>query len=725
MKLHVIIKKNFRLLLRSKSSALIVVLGPLLIIFLVGLAFDTSQTSAIKIGAYADSYTELTDSFIGALRGSDLMVIQYPSLDKCVDAIKMGQSHACVVFPADFEIRNDRQNEITFYIDRSRVNLVYLILDVLSSKVDVRASELTADMTTVLVEKLAFTEERLVNASPRLDAVDTDADDISGKQDIVSDKLTRLDLSFDEGDFGLDEVQDQAEGFLDAVDNIKDDALDAIDSALDDFEDLQSDIEGLGLNASVEEDLLDSINDSMEALISRRGSIEEIANDTDRANEAIADILDDIAERVEETAERFKAIAAARTQSIAQLSLTKERVEGIKAGIADVRARHQDVLASIRSTEVTDVVSIVSPITTRIEEVTIPQTHLNYMFPSIIVLIIMFISILLSSTLISIEKSSQAYFRNLITPTRDISFILGVYVTSLIILIIQIGIIIGISAYFFQSLVAENAATLALILFMLTTIFIFIGMMVGYFFKSDETTMLASVSIASVFLLVSDLIFPLESMPQNVLSVAIYNPFLLGADLVKKALLFGTPIELLKEDLYVLIAYMVIGFCLMFMVAIFSRKNLMKRQKKAPRTKYQTVQLSPKDFLAIDEKTRIKSLAELEKHLRTVDKKTFRESYDVQRHKICGWLKEHIKEKDLIRKMETETGLAAFLRHLKALEKNYQFSEDYEEADLGIEAKEAVPKPERKAADERKGDDGKDEGGPQEKEKAAPPKKRD
>ena len=59
-----IIKKDFKLLVRSKSSALVVLLGPLLIIFLVGLAFNTSSMYNLKVSVYSESYSDLTNSVI-------------------------------------------------------------------------------------------------------------------------------------------------------------------------------------------------------------------------------------------------------------------------------------------------------------------------------------------------------------------------------------------------------------------------------------------------------------------------------------------------------------------------------------------------------------------------------------------------------------------------------------------------------------------------------------
>ena len=55
-----IIKKNLKLLIRSKGSALIIILGPLLVIFLVGIAFDNLNTFSLNIGTYSERSEEHT-----------------------------------------------------------------------------------------------------------------------------------------------------------------------------------------------------------------------------------------------------------------------------------------------------------------------------------------------------------------------------------------------------------------------------------------------------------------------------------------------------------------------------------------------------------------------------------------------------------------------------------------------------------------------------------------
>lgn len=113
--LYKLIVKNFKLLIRSRASALIVVFGPLLIIFLVGIAFDNTNTYSINIGVYSGSYSEDTNSFIDELSKSEFKVIRTDSEEMCLESIKRGKLHTCIIFPDDLDVKKpNRQMKLYF-----------------------------------------------------------------------------------------------------------------------------------------------------------------------------------------------------------------------------------------------------------------------------------------------------------------------------------------------------------------------------------------------------------------------------------------------------------------------------------------------------------------------------------------------------------------------------------------------------------------------------------
>jgi hypothetical protein len=404
-----IIKKNFKLLIRSKSSALIIILGPLLVIFLVGIAFDNLNKFSLSIGTYSDNYNDLTNSFITKLQEKEFSVQKINSLDECTSQIKQGKLNICIVFPKGMSLDSDKTNEIEFYVDNSKINLVWMVLDTISTKVEERSSELSIDLTTTLLNKIDLTKTGINEITSKLDNIK-----LENKQ--ASDTL----VSAQDGTVGakFNDLKIKTESF-------KADLLQKIAGA-----------ESVILEASNKVDSSNMTNESKSSLKTRlfeiktylynmKSKLQEQTNMSTSDFTVLKNVINDIQSSLQKD---FDSIKAGLSSSDTELSKVQASLNLISSQLSDIK--------------ITNATTIVNPITTSIKPVTIEKTYLNYMFPSLVVLVIMFISILLSNTLVMMEKHSPAYFRNFITPTRDIVFILATYLTNVILVFIQLVIIL-------------------------------------------------------------------------------------------------------------------------------------------------------------------------------------------------------------------------------------------------------------------------------------------
>jgi len=144
-----IIKKNLKLLIRSRTSALIVLVGPLLLMLLMGLAFNSSSAMDIKVGTFSEKYSELSNGIKIQLEDDNFKVVEMSSEQNCMDAVKRGDVHVCVVFPKDLSVQSSEN--VIFHVDKTRLNLVYLVINSISNKLSVKSSELSTALTTTLV----------------------------------------------------------------------------------------------------------------------------------------------------------------------------------------------------------------------------------------------------------------------------------------------------------------------------------------------------------------------------------------------------------------------------------------------------------------------------------------------------------------------------------------------------------------------------------------------
>ena len=63
-----LIKINLKLLLNSKKSLVLLLIGPLLLVSLAVLAFDNNNTYNLNLGIYAESPTDLGHAYIKSLK---------------------------------------------------------------------------------------------------------------------------------------------------------------------------------------------------------------------------------------------------------------------------------------------------------------------------------------------------------------------------------------------------------------------------------------------------------------------------------------------------------------------------------------------------------------------------------------------------------------------------------------------------------------------------------
>jgi len=229
------------------------------------------------------------------------------------------------------------------------------------------------------------------------------------------------------------------------------------------------------------------------------------------------------------------------------IALISSNSESAQKELKEVSVILNNLIQSLSAISIVNEESLIMPIKTEINPIS-KESNWKHLFPTLASLIILLSGIVLSSNMVITERKAKARFRNYLTPTSDFSFVIGTYLTCLIILLFQI-ILLFLGAMYLTGITIGNIIPeISLVLFLSSSIFIFLGMFIGYLFKSEETTILAGISIAAVLVFFSNAILPIESMSLRFSAIAKYNPLFLTDSLLRKAILFsGSP------DMYELI----------------------------------------------------------------------------------------------------------------------------------------------------------------------------
>ena len=109
-----------------------------------------------------------------------------------------------------------------------------------------------------------------------------------------------------------------------------------------------------------------------------------------------------------------------------------------------------------------------------------------------------------------------------------------------------------------------------------------LGIIIGVLFSSAETSTLAAVSTGAIFLFMSNVILPIESMPHTLMIIARFNPFVICESLLRKSLLFRTDIISLALDTYagtpISALFFLVIYILISLIVLVTANSLTKKR---------------------------------------------------------------------------------------------------------------------------------------------------
>ncbi len=664
MKLLQVIIKNFKLLIRSKASAFTVLIGPLLIILLVSLAFSTKNTYELSIGYVNpanhanlanntinnitnvpnvranNTINNLTASFVDTLKQSKYYVQEFPDEQSCVKKIEEGVVHTCIIFPANFKISNEQRNEIRFLVDYSRINLVYKVIGTVSDILNIGSEEVSYSLTQTLLSRINSTVKDL-----RQDLTATDG--LSQKLsllmlDLQDAKAKSEAMTFESGSLSLGNIGDATASLNESIVSL---------------------IYQGGALINQSEELLNELG-SYENVTDIRGDFEKLRDDiltmhnttSDRLSELEVSIVvaSDSLSNLEANLENNKQLNQATQQ---KLDSAKNNLALIQASVLDLKKALDKTRQSLEGIAITQAETIVSPVNTKIEPVVPESSKLTFTFPYLLVLVIMFVALLLSSNIVIFEKSSKSFFRNHISPTRQEFFIISTFITSLIVVLFQTIIILGLANYFMHIPLFKNFISTIMLVFVASAFFIVLGMAIGYLFSTQEAAIMGSLIIGSVFLFISNMVIPLESFAPWLSNIISYNPFVLSSELLRKSLLFEISI---KESIPTLLllggAAIIIFILIVFSVGLRNKKRIKLPKGQVAISEEGTVSIMKEDSVASNLKLMVgdRSASNKEELLQLVSdisKAEFEEVVNSQENKIADWAEKALDDKKLASKL--------------------------------------------------------------------------
>jgi len=510
LKIFTIIKRNLLILYNSKISSLILVLGPLFLILIVGSMLKDTSIKNIKAGVYCEDKDSFCEDFLVKLKESRFIAESENSLESCKQKVISWEIHLCIEITKEKSsnryLMEKLSHKIILHVDFSKQRVVWQVIGRVKEIIDIESGKIK---DSIIVD------------------VRNNIDDILISSEKIEEKMIEAEGYFNTIDYHLDDISRKVAEVNSGIDSIS------------------ADMKIIKLNIDItKEKIRGNFTEGVSYLEIVEREIDEIEAIISAGNQSFSSggINTKIYELKEELSELKNKIILLKEE----LREKQRELENIKE--LDLNRAAEPIPVSYKS------------VGERQGEIEKELGFLDYLFPSFLILYIMFSSLLFSSLLIIRERLSGAHVRNILSNTSGTSFILGNFISCFLIVVIQMVIIVAVGNKFLNINLFLNFASLFVAVLLSAFVFIFFGMAIGYLFNSQESASLSAVSVGIIFLIFSSLITPREILPEIFSKIVSFSPFSIFENKFISVIIFGSGISFSVSEL--------IGLVLTFLVLV-------------------------------------------------------------------------------------------------------------------------------------------------------------
>ena len=191
-------------------------------------------------------------------------------------------------------------------------------------------------------------------------------------------------------------------------------------------------------------------------------------------------------------------------------------------------------------------------------------------FPKILLLIIMFISLLTSSFICLNYIESSATIRIKTIKRMFIPSFLAIFISSFLIIIIPIICVIILGNYLFLLPFFDKALIVSLLITISISIYSLLGIGLSYLIKKKSLTLIVSIFLLIFLLFFSGFILPIERMGRIPAQIASNFPGNLASDALNKAIFYDQPLNSLNSTILIL-ALILIGILIIVLIIKYFR----------------------------------------------------------------------------------------------------------------------------------------------------------
>lgn len=606
MKLRSEIEKDAKQFFRERRTLVLLFVAPIIVLLILGGVFGrtSAEIGGTEIGLCDLDKSGFSTLFVEGIKNST-KISDYSNLSGCGDAaereVREGRLAAAIVIPEGFQgsIEKGESGSLAVFIDNSRIQTAPSIEAFMKAAVQETGQRIGTEFILTVWEKLdsaAYELEGLledVNESRgrayeirdnlqetaktlnamnisvvenELDAANITIDEVLASLDSVEANLTGIETKFAEYDYELNQSESDLIYVNDSLANISAyvtaaksalncsdpvyiaycASLDSVDSAL------------APARTSVD-DRIARIRDARESLAEANVTIQEF-------KASIADAragADDADVRIANMYEFIYGLARSRERALSTIYEVDSSANELIEKSYELEGIIVQSSGQIREITSRPPESVVSPILLSSNYLFGERTFFDFLLPSLLPMIVMFVSLFLSATSLVREKNAGTLRRVELSQINPLEYAAKKVVSYTVVLIPEAVVLVLVASLAYGAFPIFDIGTVFFVfetLALLLLAFTAIGVLIAVYSESEATAFLASLVVGLPLLFLSGLVFPFEFMPSAIALMGQASPLTQAVFSMQSVILYHSPqpigfgILLLYAALFTLLA---------------------------------------------------------------------------------------------------------------------------------------------------------------------------
>lgn len=517
---------------RNWRSIILLLILPLLLIGSFFISFSAEGLQELPVGVITNSNIELNE--IKSRLSEVLVTKEFNNLDECLFELKQYKQYACIEIIRNINFGYD----LNLHYDNTKPLVIWGVVNHIKTTVDYIKKEKTKEIATKVLEQAEDAPTYINIIESELNSLDRNFDDYSSKLDSSIYNMNNLKLN-------------QQSYYSSSVDNLN--TLDQyanylVSSGVQPYSQYGYEIKA---KSSLLRNNLNTQNNDINSLNS--GNLADV-KDSLRNNE---NLLNEMRSNINSLRYYINEINKIDPEAIAdpiQLKFNPTYLPEI----------NPETLEKYKTNG--------SSIDTLIKGETL--LTFQVIFPKILLLIVMFISLLTSSFICLSYLESPAINRINTIKKMFVPSFLAVFISSFLIIIIPIICVIILGNYLFLLPFFKKILIVLLLIFISISIYVLIGMGLSYLIKKKSLTLIVSVFLLIFLLFFSGFILPIERMGRIPAKIALNFPGNIASDALNKSVFYDQPLSSLNSAILILGLILILILMVVLVIKYFRDKKI-------------------------------------------------------------------------------------------------------------------------------------------------------